>query len=727
MPLDFDRLAVFPLWPAIDGVCACRLGAQCETKPGTHPYFRWKDLGTGEKLEGPVGSNYGIATGARSGVFVVDLDGEAAMSWWEAQGGTYETYCVETSRGFHLYYAWPGFVVRNSAPGQNPIFEGVDVRGDGGMVLAEGSVHRSGHVYTVVDENAPVLPAPAFLLEWPGLKKTRADLDDAGALAPIPVTGALLVERTRAGATACATMRAAVQGEGGSAALWAVAIELVRTLELPLEAALELLETIYNPRCEPPWDTELLLHKLHDARDSSDRPCGPELDDAAWDSLCSRMKATSKGLKPGASPPEDLETPNRWKHSFTPGRDIANDKPDPSNECLAVNMANMLATHEHWNGALRWDSFRNRIVAKDPPLVLDAERGQGLSDDDIAGIRMWLAAVPGKTLSREDAMDVIKMAAKRVQFHPIQKYLESCRGKGGDGSILDDLALHLFKSTEPLAQEFLKKTLVGAVRRVYHPGTKMDTMLVLTGPQGGFKSTFVRVLFGQEYTRSQMPDLESKDSSLALQGFWGIELAELDKVLRAGNETVLEFLSRVVDDYRAPYARCESHTPRSCVFIGTTNASDFLRDANGSRRYWPIEVLRVDLAFLRAHRDEIWGAALDLAEDPSFKHWFEDESEVAPAHAPFVAQDAWHEDVVAYLEGKIQVRPRDVFVNGLNCKIGDFDKSKQMRVADTLKRLGCTPKQDGKGRRVFEVPEALAGIKNSPTGADKLRGRFGGM
>lgn len=111
----------------------------------------WSALGKGQQVDGPVGCGYGIATGERSGVIVVDtdlkegLDGEAALA---ALGGLPETFMVKTpSGGFHRYYKWPGFRVRNSTSEVGP---GVDVRGDGGYVVAPYSKHRNGGVYEVV-------------------------------------------------------------------------------------------------------------------------------------------------------------------------------------------------------------------------------------------------------------------------------------------------------------------------------------------------------------------------------------------------------------------------------------------------------------------------------------------------------------------------------------------------------------------------------------------------
>lgn len=108
------------------------------------------------------GHNAGIVTGEISGVVVLDLDSEAALT--EATGrGLPETLTVNTARGRHLYFQHPGFPVRNKVK----IFPGADLRGDGGFVVAAGSVHETGARYVWLTEPAwtEIAPAPGWLME----------------------------------------------------------------------------------------------------------------------------------------------------------------------------------------------------------------------------------------------------------------------------------------------------------------------------------------------------------------------------------------------------------------------------------------------------------------------------------------------------------------------------------------------------------------------------------
>lgn len=135
------------------------------------PLEKWerfqKDRVTEDKLDQwsktyfSKGANIGIVTGQISGLVVLDIDSaegeEEIKKYWKGK-----TLTVKTSKGRHLYFKHPGGVIRNSV---NKIFKGVDVRADGGYVVAPPSVHESGHQYSWVDENTTVADLPKALLE----------------------------------------------------------------------------------------------------------------------------------------------------------------------------------------------------------------------------------------------------------------------------------------------------------------------------------------------------------------------------------------------------------------------------------------------------------------------------------------------------------------------------------------------------------------------------------
>src|SRR5262249_9639861 len=107
-----------------------------------------------------------------------------------------------------------------------------------------------------------------------------------------------------------------------------------------------------------------------------------------------------------------------------------------------------------------------------------------------------------------------------------------------------------------------------------------------------------------------MPDLSTKDASLATAGVWIIEPSELDAMTRADVNRVKAFLSRRIDRFRPPYGRRFVKFKRQCIFAGSVNDTEYLKDDSGGRRFWPVRCSVLGLEALGRDRDQLWAEAL---------------------------------------------------------------------------------------------------------------------
>ena len=140
--------------------------------------------------------------------------------------------------------------------------------------------------------------------------------------------------------------------------------------------------------------------------------------------------------------------------------------------------------------------------------------------------------------------------------------------------------------------QVMRLQMVGAVARVYEPGCKFDYTMILTGPQGIGKSTFLRKFaLKDEWFNDSLDSLDSDKAAQSIMGSWIIELAELKSLARTagGVDSVKRFLTATQDKLRLPYERRTDVFLRQCVFAGTTNKSDFLQDETGNRRFLIIQ------------------------------------------------------------------------------------------------------------------------------------------
>jgi len=215
----------------------------------------------------------------------------------------------------------------------------------------------------------------------------------------------------------------------------------------------------------------------------------------------------------------------------------------------------------------------------------------GWNDSDFASLKVYLNRrygiyTPAKT---KDAL--LAVASERA-YHPVKQYLDNL--PEWDGTKRMDMLLtdYLGAENSEYTRSVIRKTLTAAVARIYQPGTKFDSVLILNGPQGIGKSTLFTKLAGAWFSDSlTLTDMRDKSGPEKLQGYWILELGEMAGMKKTDVETVKSFLSRVDDKYRASYGlNVESH-PRQCVIVGSTNTeSGFLRDITGNRRFWPVRV-----------------------------------------------------------------------------------------------------------------------------------------
>ncbi|HVW31604.1 MAG TPA: bifunctional DNA primase/polymerase, partial [Acidimicrobiia bacterium] len=167
---------VFPLHSVLAGCCSCRRDCSHPVKHplarhGLHEATRDERTLRGWWDRWPW-ANVGLVTGAASGLVVIDVDpakgGTDSLARLRfLMGSLPETLAAATGGGGqHLLYSHPGEEVRNTAgrlPGIGEPLPGLDLRGDGGYIVAPPSRHASGRPYRWVDTTVPVAPAPGWL------------------------------------------------------------------------------------------------------------------------------------------------------------------------------------------------------------------------------------------------------------------------------------------------------------------------------------------------------------------------------------------------------------------------------------------------------------------------------------------------------------------------------------------------------------------------------------
>ncbi len=256
------------------------------------------------------------------------------------------------------------------------------------------------------------------------------------------------------------------------------------------------------------------------------------------------------------------------------------------------------------------------ISIRDAELLPWDQLKPGWSDADLASLTAYLDRVYHIFSPSKLKNALLTITAER-SFHPIKEYLEGLPAWDGKKRLETLLIDYLGAEDSSYVRAVTRKTLVAAVARVYEPGIKFDTVLVLSGPQGIGKSMFFAKLGGSWFSDSlTISDMRDKTGAEKLQGFWVMEIGEMNGIKKVEVETVKSFASRQDDKFRVAYGTVVESHPRQCVICGTSNSQHFLRDVTGNRRFWPVQVTgecslhpwNMDKPLL----EQIWAEALTL-------------------------------------------------------------------------------------------------------------------
>jgi predicted P-loop ATPase len=361
------------------------------------------------------------------------------------------------------------------------------------------------------------------------------------------------------------------------------------------------------------------------------------------------------------------------------------------------NYYTIISHREDWKNVFAYDELRSCIILTQPiPGSRENKtnfKPRELCERDITNARRWFAKNGLHRVSKNDCFDAIQVAAHDNIISPIRHYLE---GLEWDGiKRLDGLFVKYAGAADTeLNKKFGAKFMIGAVARALCPGCKNDTAPVLESPQGVGKSTFAKTLAGEDYFHDSLPDLHSKDASSALRGMWIVEISELSAMRRSETEATKAFMSRTHERFRPAYARTEVVEPRRCVFIGTTNRSDYLTDDTGGRRFWPVRVTKIELEALKRNRDQLWAEAV-VCYNNGEKWWLDDadEKHAAELVSTRTADDPWEAKVLLIAGGLNEVCTREI-LKAMDIGLANQNKAMAMRVAGILTRANWM--RDGK-------------------------------
>lgn len=513
------------------------------------------------------------------------------------------TTTIQTGNdGLHLFLKLPS-IPTDMKIAKNPkdeegreIYPGVDFITEGAYVVGAGSIHPdTKRTYKLLDfkKISEIAECPQEMVDH--LLTKASPKQKVKAVEEVMDGDEQTVTRYVEFLCLC---EPAVEGANGDAVTYQVACT-GRDFGMSAAKTLELIALHYNPRCEPEWSAEELDQKVFNAYNYATGAKGSKTAEADFDEVevislhkewkgWSRISGTSKLAK----------CLNNVICQFI---NIHENPDNPLMDSLGLNLLSKDVMKLKW---MPWDRKEGTRMPSGGVPWRDAD------DDDL---RAYLSMTRRFDISASDVIGAIGTMSRWRQYHPVQDYI---RAQNWDGTprletwLLDNTGL----KDSGVNREISRITIMQAVARVFEEGgCQADIVTILEGAQGIGKSSIVRILGGQWFADVKI-DPSNKDTLLAIQSQWIIEISEMAVTRKADAQELKAFITKIVDVYRVPYGRKTEPVPRQCVFIGTMNrdaTGQYLDDSTGNRRYAPLDLREqaVDLKGIAAIRDQLFAEA----------------------------------------------------------------------------------------------------------------------
>lgn len=240
-------------------------------------------------------------------------------------------------------------------------------------------------------------------------------------------------------------------------------------------------------------------------------------------------------------------------------------------------------------GRFEYSSIRFNVLRNSPEITRNGEICRW-SDADAAQSRNFCETNYGLYSDKKHS-DALRILWKEREYNPIQDIVDALEWDGEE-RIIHFLSRWAKVEDTPYTREVSRLIFAGGINRLYLPGCKFDDVPVLVGAkQGEGKSSLVKWLAINDSYFSEVTEMDGQKAIEQLEGAWICEVAELLALTKTKEqEAVKSYITRQRDKYRAPYDVNAMEIPRRCIFIGTTNNEQFLRDKTGNRRFYPVTV-----------------------------------------------------------------------------------------------------------------------------------------
>jgi putative DNA primase/helicase len=336
------------------------------------------------------------------------------------------------------------------------------------------------------------------------------------------------------------------------------------------------------------------------------------------------------------------------------------------------------------------------------------QRDSYLEDKHESFLLYYLTTKLDKKVSKQEMGDALNVISHRHVLNPIKDWLNSL----DEWDKVPRLGTWLHKYAGTEFNEYTgmvgKIALTASVARIFEPGIKFDSILILEGVQGSGKSTLVETLGGNWYLDMALKESD-KDIIDEMRGCWIVEMSELSGFNKKEVDWLKGFLSRKVDRCRLSYGRRSQDFPRQVIFIGTMNPSgdnSYMRDDTGNRRFWPVSCGAIDIPGLKLVREKLFAEAISLYKQ-GYPLYLQGEAlkSAEKEQAKREVIDPWHINIIKFVQFKEETTMPEILKDGLGINPGQQTNTDASRAGKILRKIGWYKHQIADGTRVYTKNE----------------------
>lgn len=349
--------------------------------------------------------------------------------------------------------------------------------------------------------------------------------------------------------------------------------------------------------------------------------------------------------------------------------------------CNVDNVVKVLEGFSEFKEGIWFDNFQRRIFT-----TWKSKKREWTDADDLQIQRFMQNKIGLTRTAKQTVQDAVSLHAHNNRTNEFEEWIKSLTWDGVERCeyFFDN---YMGAPHGDYCRAVSKSFWVGMVARGCSPGCQLDTMIILEGEQGTFKSSALRAIGGKWFSEVHK-SVKDTDFPLIFHGKLLLEFGEFNSFRRAEINAIKGIVTNRIDRLRSPYGKRFEDYPRTCSFVATTNDDAYLGDVTGARRFLPIRTSKIDLEDIIKFREQFFAEAYQLFKAGTpwwiFPESAKDEQEIRRQ------TDEWELPLRDNLEADLrsQFTIWEIAKEFLDIPLPDLNKPTQQRIGQCLRAIG---------------------------------------